>query len=101
MLGSIDRTHWEWRSCPTRLGGQYQTGNHRYPSIMLEAIASQDLWIWHAFFGVAGGNNDLNVLYQSPLFDDKMLGKAPNCSFQLNGEEYKHGYYLADGIYPT
>ena len=30
-----------------------------------------------------------------------MLGNAPNCSFQLNGEEYKHGYYLADGIYPT
>jgi hypothetical protein len=32
---------------------------------MLEAVASLDLWIWHAFFGVAGSNNDINVLDQS------------------------------------
>ncbi|GJS56894.1 ALP1-like protein isoform X1 [Tanacetum coccineum] len=40
------------------------------PFILLEAVASQDLWIWHAFFGVAGSNNDINVLYQSSLFND-------------------------------
>ena len=37
---------------------------------MLEVVASYDLWIWHAFFGVTGANNDLTVLYNSPLFDD-------------------------------
>ncbi|GJV80058.1 putative nuclease HARBI1 isoform X2 [Tanacetum coccineum] len=37
---------------------------------MLEAVASQDLWIWHAFYGMAGANNDINVLDNSPLFDD-------------------------------
>ncbi|GKE79617.1 ALP1-like protein [Tanacetum coccineum] len=35
---------------------------------MLEAVASQDLWIWHAFYGMAGANNDINVLDNSPLF---------------------------------
>ncbi|KAI3708990.1 hypothetical protein L2E82_38644 [Cichorium intybus] len=101
MLGSIDCTHWDWRSCPTYLRGQYMRGDHRYPTIILEAVASYDLWIWHSYFGVAGGNNDLNVLYQSPLFNDTILGTAPSCSFVLEGEEYKHGYYLADGIYPN
>lgn len=38
--------------------------------LTLEAVASQNLWIWHAFFGVLEFNNDLNVLNQSPLFSD-------------------------------
>nr|GFA27559.1 putative nuclease HARBI1 isoform X2 [Tanacetum cinerariifolium] len=42
----------------------------KYPTIMLEAVASQDLWIWHAFYGIVGANNDINVLDNSPLFDD-------------------------------
>ncbi|XP_023742946.1 uncharacterized protein LOC111891091 [Lactuca sativa] len=46
-------------------------------------------------------NNDLNVLYQSPLFDEKDHGTGPDCSFYLNDEHYKHGYYLADGKYPS
>ena len=29
------------------------------------AYASHDRWIWHAFFGVAGSNNDINVMNQS------------------------------------
>ena len=67
---------------------------------MLEAVASQDLWIWHAFFGVAGSNNDINVLRQSPLFNDVVDGFAPEVSFEVNGTEYSKGYYLVDGIYP-
>jgi hypothetical protein len=31
-------------------------------SVVLEAVADQDLWIWHAFFGMAGSHNDINVL---------------------------------------
>ena len=37
---------------------------------MLEAVVLYDLWIWFVFFGVAGANNDLNVLSYSMLFDD-------------------------------
>jgi hypothetical protein len=67
---------------------------------MLEAVASLDLWIWHAFFGAAGSNNDINVLDQSPLFTDVLQGRAPPVEFTVNGKQYNMGYYLADGIYP-
>ncbi|GJW83348.1 ALP1-like protein isoform X1 [Tanacetum coccineum] len=67
---------------------------------MLEAVASYDLWIWHAFFGVAGANNDLTVLNNSPLFDDLLDDIAPVALFECNGVTFEKGYYLADGIYP-
>ncbi|GJV04737.1 ALP1-like protein [Tanacetum coccineum] len=72
----------------------------KYPTIMLEAVASQDLWIWHAFYGMAGANNDINVLDNSPLFDDLLDDLAPVVSYVVNGVQYRNGYYLADGIYP-
>ena len=75
-------------------------GDHEQPTIMLEAVASHDLWIWYAFFGVAGSNNDINVLNQSPIFNDLYEDKALDCPFVVNGVHYKHGYYLVDGIYP-
>ncbi|GKA76319.1 ALP1-like protein [Tanacetum coccineum] len=67
---------------------------------MLEAVASQDLWIWHAFYGMAGANNDINVLDNSPLFDDLLDDLAPVVPYVVNGVQYRNGYYLADGIYP-
>ncbi|GJU38054.1 ALP1-like protein [Tanacetum coccineum] len=66
---------------------------------MLEVVASHDLWIWHAFFGVAGANNDINVLDNSSLFDDLLDDKAPVALFVVNGVGFEKGYYLADGIY--
>ncbi|XP_076944613.1 protein ANTAGONIST OF LIKE HETEROCHROMATIN PROTEIN 1-like [Bidens hawaiensis] len=100
MLGSIDCMHWAWRNYPTAWKGQYTRGDHGHPTIMLEAVASHDLWIWHAFFGVAGSNNDINVLNQSPVFNQLLEGNAPQCNFIVNGNEYTQGYSLADGIYP-
>ena len=50
--------------------GSAPGGDIGVPTIMLEAVASADIWIWHAFFGVAGSNNDINVLKQSPLFTE-------------------------------
>ncbi|GJX14900.1 ALP1-like protein [Tanacetum coccineum] len=67
---------------------------------MLEAVASQDLWIWHAFYGMAGANNDINVLDNSPLFNDLLDDLAHVVPYVVNGVEYRNGYYLADGIYP-
>nr|GEU46127.1 hypothetical protein [Tanacetum cinerariifolium] len=67
---------------------------------MLEAVADQQLRFWHAYFGVPGANNDLNVLYGSSLFDDLLADKAPEAPFQVNRKTYEKGYYLADGIYP-
>nr|GEX66925.1 putative nuclease HARBI1 [Tanacetum cinerariifolium] len=69
------------------------------PFILLKAIASTDLWIWHAFFGISGMNNDVNVLRQSPIFNDIKSGRAPDVPFVANDVPYKKGYYLTDEIY--
>ena len=100
MLGSIDCMHWGWKNCPTVWKGQFARGDHKMPTIILEAVASYDLWIWHAFFGVPGTCNDINVLDRSPVFDDVLNDIAPNVKFTVNGHEYNMGYYLTDGIYP-
>ncbi|GJQ99782.1 nucleotide-binding alpha-beta plait domain-containing protein [Tanacetum coccineum] len=44
--------------------------------------------------------NDINVLYQSPLFNNLKTGRAPEIPFVGNGVTYRSGYYLVDGIYP-
>ncbi|XP_071709214.1 uncharacterized protein [Rutidosis leptorrhynchoides] len=100
MLGSIDCMHWTWRNCPARWKGHYIRGDHGYPSIMFEAVASYDGWFWHAFFGTSGSNNDINVLNQSDLFSELLAGEAPPCTYTVNGCTFAKGYYLANGIYP-
>nr|GFA59251.1 protein ALP1-like [Tanacetum cinerariifolium] len=67
---------------------------------MLEVVASQDLWIWHAFFEVAGSNIDNNVLDNFSLFDDLLDDKAHVAPYVVSGVGFEKGYYLADGIYP-
>ncbi|XP_062188842.1 uncharacterized protein LOC133892125 [Phragmites australis] len=99
MLGSIDCMHWVWKNCPKAWHGAY-TGHTRKPSIVLEAVASYDLWIWHAFFGMPGSLNDINVLHRSNLFTRLIDGSAPPVSYIINGNRYDMGYYLGDGIYP-
>ncbi|XP_020164006.1 uncharacterized protein [Aegilops tauschii subsp. strangulata] len=97
LLGSLDCMHWKWKNYPKALQGQYQ-GHVKKPTIILEAVASQDLWIWHAFFGMPGSHNDINVMQRSPLFARLTEGKA--CHYTINGHEYNMGYYLVDDIYP-
>ncbi|XP_023743939.1 protein ALP1-like [Lactuca sativa] len=70
------------------------------PTVILEAVVSQDLWFWNAFFGMAWSNNDLNVFQASPLFNNILHGKTLDMSYVSNENEYKYEYYLADGIYP-
>ncbi|XP_022041947.1 uncharacterized protein LOC110944599 [Helianthus annuus] len=89
MLGNIDYMHWPWQNCPTAWQGQYTRGDHGHPTIILEAVASQDLWIWYAFFGLSGLLNDLNILYQSQIFDDVVAGTGPDTSFTVSGVEYR------------
>ncbi|XP_021724727.1 uncharacterized protein LOC110691753 [Chenopodium quinoa] len=73
MIGSIDCMHWEWKNCPTAWKAQY-AGRNKKATLILEAVADQDLWIWHSFFGIPGSCNDLNVLYRSPVFDEVLHG---------------------------
>ncbi|GKB27081.1 ALP1-like protein isoform X1 [Tanacetum coccineum] len=81
MIGNIDCTKWPWAQCPQAYRAQFSRGDSgSEPFILLEAVASQDLWIWHAFFVFAG--------------------KAPEVPFVANDVTYKWGYYLTDEIYP-
>jgi hypothetical protein len=91
MLGSIDCMHWEWERCPTAWHGSYR-GHFKKPTIILEAIASHDLWIWHAFFGLPGSCNDINVLHRSLVFDSLAKDDTPPISYIVNGTEYTMGY---------
>jgi hypothetical protein len=71
------------------------------PTIILESVASKDLWIWHAFFGMPGSHNDINVLQRSHIFARLAEGEGPQVNYNINGHDYSMGYYLADGIYPS
>jgi hypothetical protein len=76
MLGSIDCMHWQWKNYPFSWQGQFK-GHKEGCTIILEAVASQDLWIWHSFFGMTGSNNDINVLHRSPIFSRLTKGTTP------------------------
>jgi len=53
LLGSLDCMHWRWKQCPKAWHGHYK-GKEEGPTVVLEAIATKDLYIWHCFFGYAG-----------------------------------------------
>ncbi|KAK3229396.1 hypothetical protein Dsin_001277 [Dipteronia sinensis] len=53
-------------------------------TIILEDVSDYDLWIWHAYFGLLGTNNDINVLESSHLLanlaqaiEDHIEGSTP------------------------
>ncbi|CAL9019209.1 unnamed protein product [Prunus brigantina] len=100
MLGSIDCMHWRWKNCLFAWQGMY-SGHFHEPTIILEVVASYDLWIWHAFFGLPGSHNDINVLDRSSIFNELAEGRTPPVNNSINGNDYTMGCYLADGIYPT
>jgi hypothetical protein len=68
--------------------------------MILEAVTSRDLWIWHAYFGLPGTCDDINILHRSPIFSACEQGESPPIQFTVNGRTYDMGYYLVDGIYP-
>jgi hypothetical protein len=55
MLGSIDCMQATWQNCPTSWKGEYK-GHCKDPTIILEVVASNDFWIWHSYFGLAGSH---------------------------------------------
>ncbi|XP_062025653.1 uncharacterized protein LOC133741968 [Rosa rugosa] len=100
MLGSLDCMHWEWKNCPSGWQGQF-VGHYHHPTIVLEAVASYDTWIWHAFFGIPGSHNDISVLDCSHLFDELAEGHGPTVNYFLNQKPHTIRYYLTDGIHPS
>jgi hypothetical protein len=53
-------------------------------SVVLEAVAIHDLWIWHSFFGRPVTHNDINVLQCSNVFAKLVEGHAPPVNFEVN-----------------
>ncbi|XP_048432205.1 uncharacterized protein LOC125473439 [Pyrus x bretschneideri] len=76
MVGSLDCMHWEWKNCPNAWASQFK-GRQNKPIIVLEAVASYDIWIWHALFDAPGSKTDSNVLWSSHLSDDVVDGWVP------------------------
>ncbi|XP_028065216.1 uncharacterized protein LOC114268283 [Camellia sinensis] len=76
------------------------TGHTHEPTIILEAVASYDLWIWHAFFGFSWSHNDINILERSTAFTELAQECAPSVNYTINDNEYTVEYYLANGLYP-
>ncbi|XP_042957996.1 uncharacterized protein LOC122293484 [Carya illinoinensis] len=68
--------------------------------VLEEEVASYDLWIWHAFFGLPGSHNDINVLDRSFIFSNLTQGLTLTVNYTINGYNYAMGYYLVDDIYP-
>ncbi|KAL6657904.1 hypothetical protein ACP70R_005684 [Stipagrostis hirtigluma subsp. patula] len=100
MLGSIGCMHWEWENCPPKWIRRLNHSDRGFATFVLEAVASQDFWIWHASFGVVGSINNTNLLNQSPSFTEVLKGQAPPVHFSVNKRQYDMGYYLANEIYP-
>jgi hypothetical protein len=75
LLGAIDCMHLWWKNCPMAFKGQYQ-GKEKKATLVLEAVAEYDLWIWHQSFGFPGTQNDITIWEQSPLLKDILDGKC-------------------------
>jgi len=53
---------------------------------------------WHAFFGLPGSHNDINVLERSSVFSHITEDHAPPANYAINGYNYAIGYYLVKTI---
>jgi hypothetical protein len=96
MIGSLDCMHWLWKNCPIADHGQYM-GKEKEPTVILKTVATHDLWIWHAFFGLPGTLNDITVLDQSPIFQQLQDGQGLPIEFTVKyGNKYHQGYYLTN-----
>lgn len=102
MVGSLDCMHVGWKNCPVAWQGTHK-GKEGHPTIVLEAMADYNLFIWHASFGWAGTLNDLNIWEASEVYREFLDGtwaEMVDFPFTINGQEFTKLYVLVDGIYP-
>jgi hypothetical protein len=102
MFASWDCKHFSWKNCPVALAGQHK-GKGTDKSLVLEAIADPDLYIWYSFFGEAGSLNDINILNKSSIVASILDGSfnlQTTRPYTINGTTRDWLYFLVDGIYP-
>ena len=73
-LGSLDCCRWMWEMCPdsNRVAHIGKEGT----SLILEAVASNDLRVLWYNFGSSGSYNDLNVLKKSRIITREVIQKS-------------------------
>jgi Plant transposon protein len=93
--------HWSWEACLIQFAGQFK-GKEKKPTMVFEAVADGECWIWHAVFGYPGSLNDLNILDMSSTMEQVFRGEFPQSfTFLVNNVAFKTAYFLADGINPA
>ncbi|XP_042406232.1 uncharacterized protein LOC121996353 [Zingiber officinale] len=53
----------------------------------------------HGINVIASSRNDINLLYESPIFNNVLQGNVPEINFTVNETQYTKRYYLTDEIY--
>jgi Plant transposon protein len=106
MVGSLDGMRAYWKNCPVAWQQSYK-GKESGPTIVLEAIADYNLWLWHTSYGYAGAMNGLNILNLSPLLESitngtfaKLESEAGTVPFVIDSQQFIRMFFLVDGIYP-
>lgn len=99
MLASIDCMHCQRKNYPRGLCSMYHH-HTKEATIILEAVASHDLWVWHSLFGMYDSHNDIHVLQQSPMFRRLCNSESPPCNYTFNACDRNMRCYLANVIYP-
>jgi hypothetical protein len=92
MVGSLDYMHVSWCLCPVALLGQFE-GKEQKPTLILEAVADYDLWLWHSCFYHPGLLKDINVWDKSSLlqeFLDGTFSEDVDFEFEINGTVVHH-----------
>jgi hypothetical protein len=98
MFLSLDSMHYMWKHYIMNWQGQFQNKDG-YKSIILEVIIDQSLWIMCIFFGLPNGNNDVNLLDQSPLICYLLNRLSHDFNFVVNRTTYLCYYFLTNNIY--
>ena len=101
MVGSLDCMHVCWRLCPKAWHGAYQ-GSKGVPTIILEAVADYNLFLWHSMFSSPGSLNDINVWDRSQLlqeFIDGRFAREVDFLFEIAGEAFHQVSHLFCSIF--
>ena len=101
-FASWDCKHFVWHRCPMRWAGRHAghaEGGKK--TLILEALADVNQYIWYSNFGDSGALNDLNVLDKSSIVGSMVDGTFDiTCPpYTVNGTERDWMYFLVDGIY--
>ena len=69
-------------------------------SVIAEAVAGHDMYLWNICLGFPGSLNDTQVLGRSTITGQYLESPAATVEYHINGEKFTGAYLLADGIYP-